>query len=130
MTIAADPARQTNAVMRAVLWMLGSLVSFSVIAIAGREASRVISTTELMFWRGLIGVVVLLAIWLAMRGTPADLRSGQPRLQFARSIVHFAAQFGWLYALDAHSAGRTVRARVHGAALGCRVGARCSSASG
>ena len=99
MTRVPDLSRQTSAVTRAVLWMVGSLVSFSVIAIAGREASRVISTTELMFWRGLIGVVVLVVIWLATHGTLADLRSGQPRLQLMRSIVHFAAQFGWLYAL-------------------------------
>ena len=99
MTSAVEPVRPSSAVGQAVLWMLGALVSFSVVAIAGREASRGVSTTELMFWRGVIGVVVLLVIWLATRGTVADLRSGQPRLQFARSIVHFAAQFGWLYAL-------------------------------
>ena len=99
MTTTVVRDRPASAVTKAVLWMLGSLVSFSVIAIAGREASRGIATTELMFWRGLIGVGVLLVIWIMMRGTLADLRSGQPTLQLARSIVHFAAQFGWLYAL-------------------------------
>lgn len=92
-------AGRMSPAMRAVAWMVGALVSFSVVAVAGREASRTIATTELMFWRGIIGVVVLLAIWQLGGGSRAALVSGQPRLQFARSIVHFAAQFAWLYAL-------------------------------
>jgi drug/metabolite transporter (DMT)-like permease len=99
MTTTSIAPAQTSSVMRAVGWMVGALVSFSVIAIAGREASRVITTTELMFWRGLIGVAILLAIWKLTKGTRADLMSGQPRLQAARSIVHFGAQFAWLFSL-------------------------------
>ena len=74
-------------------------MSFSLIAIAGREASRVITTTELMFWRGLIGVVVLFSILFATGGRLGDVNSGQPKLQFGRSFVHFGAQFSWLYCL-------------------------------
>jgi drug/metabolite transporter (DMT)-like permease len=86
-------------VFGAVLWMVGALVSFSLIAIAGREASRVIATTELMFWRGLIGVVVLFGILFATGGRLGDVMSGQPKLQFGRSFIHFGAQFSWLYCL-------------------------------
>jgi drug/metabolite transporter (DMT)-like permease len=97
-TTAVAPATSPS-ILRAIAWMVGALVSFSVIAIAGREASRVITTTELMFWRGLIGVIILMVIWKLTKGTRTDLKSGQPRLQAARSIVHFGAQFAWLYAL-------------------------------
>jgi drug/metabolite transporter (DMT)-like permease len=79
--------------------MCGALVSFSLIAIAGREASRVVSTTELMFWRGLIGVGVLLTILIATSGRLSGLMSGQPKLHLGRSIVHFGAQFAWLHCL-------------------------------
>lgn len=98
MTSVVSSAKPTN-VPRAVLWMVGALVSFSLIAIAGREASRMITTTELMFWRGLMGVVILTLILRAMGGRFADVKSGQPKLQFARSFVHFGAQFSWLYCL-------------------------------
>jgi drug/metabolite transporter (DMT)-like permease len=83
----------------AILWMLGSLTSFSMIAIAGREASRVITTTELMFWRGLIGLAILVVILATFGGRLAEVRSGQPKLQVARSVIHFGAQFSWLYCL-------------------------------
>jgi drug/metabolite transporter (DMT)-like permease len=88
-----------NGVTQAILWMVVALVSFSLIAIAGREASRVIATTELMFWRGLISVVILSAIVLLTGTRWTQLRSGQPTLQFARSFLHFGAQFSWLYCL-------------------------------
>jgi drug/metabolite transporter (DMT)-like permease len=102
MTSPANPApqpQQAQALPRAVLWMCGALVSFSLIAIAGREASRVVSTTELMFWRGLIGIGVLLSIRIAIFGHLSGLMSGQPKLQLGRSIVHFGAQFAWLHCL-------------------------------
>jgi drug/metabolite transporter (DMT)-like permease len=88
-----------NRVLGAVAWMLGAVASFSLIAIAGREASRVVPTTELMFWRGLIGVVLLLAILLATGGTLRSTMSGQPKVQVGRSFIHFGAQFAWLYCL-------------------------------
>jgi drug/metabolite transporter (DMT)-like permease len=103
MTTRAAPAppqpQRSHALLRAVLWMCGALVSFSLIAIAGREASRVVSTTELMFWRGLIGITVLGSLFLASPRRRRDLMSGQPKLQIARSLVHFGAQFSWLYCL-------------------------------
>ena len=40
---------------RAALWMVGALLSFSVVAISGREAMRAIGALELMFWRAAIG---------------------------------------------------------------------------
>lgn len=89
----------TGSVAGAVLWMLGAVASFSLIAIAGREASRVVPTTELMFWRGAIGFVVLLAILFATGGRLRQAMSGQPMLQCGRSLIHFGAQFSWLYCL-------------------------------
>lgn len=99
MTTATTMPKPVASPARAALWMCGSLLSFSAVAVAGREASRVVATTELMFWRGAIGVTVLLVILYATGGRLADVDSRQRPLQLARSIVHFGAQFSWLYAL-------------------------------
>ncbi len=97
-TTAAQGAPQQH-LLAASAWMAGALSSFTLIAIAGREASRVISTTELMFWRTLIGVVVLLLILYGTGGRFSDLVSSRMRLHGVRAVVHFGAQFSWLYAL-------------------------------
>ena len=47
---------------RAALWMIGSIISFSLMAISGREAGQVIETAELLTWRGGIGLIVIVAI--------------------------------------------------------------------
>jgi drug/metabolite transporter (DMT)-like permease len=93
-----SPARRSAAV-QAVAWMMLALASFSVIAIAGREAQRVVSTAELMFWRALIGFVILFVIHAATRGALRDLGSSLFGLHVVRSIVHYGAQYSWLYAL-------------------------------
>jgi drug/metabolite transporter (DMT)-like permease len=95
----ARPSPPRQRLIAATAWMFGALVSFSLIAIAGREASRVISTAELMFWRTLIGVAVLLIILFAAGGRPGDLASTRMRLHGVRAVIHFGAQFSWLYAL-------------------------------
>ncbi len=84
---------------RAALWMVGALLSFSLIAISGREAMRSIGALELLFWRAAIGLVVLVAIHGALRGPVAGLKSGQPALTAGRAVVHFGAQYAWMAAL-------------------------------
>jgi drug/metabolite transporter (DMT)-like permease len=79
--------------------MLGALLAFSTIAVSGREAMRSIGALELVFWRAAIGLAVLAAIHVALRGTWAGLRSGQPALTAGRAVVHFGAQYAWLAAL-------------------------------
>jgi drug/metabolite transporter (DMT)-like permease len=79
--------------------MVGALLSFSVVAISGREAMRSIGALELLFWRGAIGLAILVAIHLALRGALAGLRSGQPALTAGRAVVHFGAQYAWMAAL-------------------------------
>lgn len=83
----------------AILYMSLALVSFSFVAIAGREASRGVTTIELMYLRSLIGMGILLAVlWWKGWGL-ASLRSERAGLHVMRSVVHFGAQYSWLYAL-------------------------------
>ncbi|HSR72021.1 MAG TPA: hypothetical protein VLL72_06535, partial [Kiloniellales bacterium] len=47
---------------RAALWMAGALASFSTMAVCGRELAGRVPTFEILFWRSLIGVLVIVAL--------------------------------------------------------------------
>lgn len=86
------------AVLRAVLWMAGTLASFALMAIAGRELSAELSTWEILSFRSLVGLVIsLLAAW---RFGWHHLASHQPKLQVVRNLGHFIGQYGWFYGLS------------------------------
>jgi drug/metabolite transporter (DMT)-like permease len=89
----------TQNVLCAVAWMMGALLSFSLVAVSGREALKQVHTTELMFWRAVIGVLILLGIALMLRRPLRSFASQQPKLQSVRACVHFGAQYAWLFAL-------------------------------
>jgi len=84
---------------RAALWMGGALVSFSTMAVSGREAGRVLATAELLVWRSVIGfVVVAVLVALSARGF-AQVRTKRPGLHVMRNAGHFFGQYGWYYAV-------------------------------
>jgi drug/metabolite transporter (DMT)-like permease len=97
MTDAAAIRLQPQA-LRALAWMALALASFTSVAIAGREAARGATTLEIMFYRCLMSLVILLAIiWLG----PGlkEMRTTRLGLHTLRGGVHFVAQFSWLSAL-------------------------------
>ncbi len=85
---------------RVVLWMVGALLSFSVMAVSIRQLSRGgLSIFEILAIRSGVALVVLLLL-LAVR---PDLRThARPRrmgLNLFRNIVHYASQFSWALSL-------------------------------
>ena len=48
--------------LKAASWMIGAMVSFSLMAISGRELAPDLNTFEIMFFRSLIGLVIVLII--------------------------------------------------------------------
>lgn len=81
-------------VIQAVFWMTGTLLSFSLMAIAVREISGEIHSFQIMLFRSLGALVILLPIALmAGRHVWRTTRIGT---QFGRNLVHFAAQLGWI----------------------------------
>jgi drug/metabolite transporter (DMT)-like permease len=86
-----------RAILLAAAWMGGALASFMAMAIAGREMSRELDTVQTLLWRSVVSFVVICAV-LARSGWAqvATRRLGRHAL---RNTVHFAAQFGWFYAL-------------------------------
>ncbi len=90
---------QRSALTRATLWMGLALLSFSAIAIAGREGGRLLTTNELIFWRSVLGVVVLSVLYGRQPGGLGGVRSTHMPLHYARAAVHFSAQYAWLVAV-------------------------------
>ncbi|MFM9851136.1 MAG: DMT family transporter [Hyphomicrobiaceae bacterium] len=101
----ARPAQQpaqvapASRVLRAAAWMSVALASFTLIAVAGREAAHGASTLTIMFYRSWMAfAIVLLVIPLTGRGL-SQFRTPQIGMHGLRSVVHFGAQFSWLHAL-------------------------------
>ena len=81
----------------AVIWMLGAVVALTAMAVAGRELAAVISVFEIMFFRNLIclGIIVVL---LSRSGRHLFATQRLP-LHGLRNTIHFVAQAGWYYGL-------------------------------
>lgn len=84
-------------VVRAALWMTGTLISFVSMAIAVRQLAPHMSVFEMMFFRGVVGVAVLLPV--VHRDLGSAFASGRPALQIIRNVVLFAAVYGWTLAI-------------------------------
>ncbi len=89
--------RDSAPVLRAVAWMGGTLVSFVLMAVAGRELSATFDTFEILAYRSMVGLVVVTAL-LAPSGFAA-VRTSQFGLHLVRNSVHFVGQFGWFYGI-------------------------------
>jgi drug/metabolite transporter (DMT)-like permease len=84
--------------LRAAAWMSGSIVSFTAMAVAGREAGRDLDTFEIMFWRSLMGIVIVVGL-AAATGALRQITLRHLGLQVVRNVSHFAGQNLWFYAI-------------------------------
>jgi drug/metabolite transporter (DMT)-like permease len=87
-----------NPVFKAAIWMIGAICSFSAMAVAGREVSFALDTFEIMLFRSIVGVVIVVSAALIF-GTWRQINKQQFGLHFARNIVHFTGQNLWFYAV-------------------------------
>lgn len=92
---ATTPPRSPTAV--AALWMVGALLSFLSMALGGRELSSELSTFQILFFRSVVGLVVI-GLLVARTGTQT-LRTTRPGLHLWRNLAHFGGQFGWFFAI-------------------------------
>jgi len=82
----------------AALWMVGSIVGFSAIAVSGREIGAELDTFEMMLYRSIIGLVVVAALAIAT-GQGSAMAPRHLGRHLFRNLLHFAGQNLWLYAL-------------------------------
>lgn len=84
---------------RAALWMIGSIASFSAMAVAGREVSFAHDTFEIMMYRSLFGLLIMLTV-LTITRSWAQITLRSPGLQLVRNLAHFSAQNMWFFAIS------------------------------
>lgn len=80
--------------MPVMLWMLGTLVSFCLMAIGARELSGDVSVFQMLFFRSLIGLFCISALVFFARQR-ASFKTERLVLHGVRNLFHFAGQFGW-----------------------------------
>lgn len=84
--------------MNVTLWMMGALVSLSLMAVGARELAGEISTSHILFFRSVIGLVIITLIIL--RSQKQQLFSTKRiKLHIVRNFFHFIGQYGWFLGL-------------------------------
>lgn len=86
--------------IKAAFWMIGAIVSFTSMAIAGRAVSLDLDTFEIMLYRSLIGVVVMLTV-ARLAGTLGEVTRRNLGVHLVRNLSHFAGQNLWFYSITA-----------------------------
>ena len=84
--------------LKAAFWMIGAMVSFSLMAISGRELAPELNTFEIMFFRSLIGLVIVVVIG-ALAGTLRQIKTDRLGLHVLRNTAHFTGQNLWFLAV-------------------------------
>jgi len=84
----------------AMFWMTGAIASFTLMAVAGREVSFALDTFEIMLYRSVVGVIIVIAV-LGLRGRLGGIRTDRLRGHGFRNLMHFTGQNLWFYAIAA-----------------------------
>ena len=84
--------------LKAAFWMIGAMVSFSLMAISGRELAPELNTFEIMFFRSLIGLLLVVSIG-ALSGTLHQIKTDRLGLHMLRNTAHFTGQNLWFLAV-------------------------------
>lgn len=73
------------------------MLSFSLMAVAARELTRVMGSFEILFLRSAVSLAIVLAI-IPFFGWHV-LRTRRFGLHLFRNVVHFGGQYAWVYAI-------------------------------
>jgi drug/metabolite transporter (DMT)-like permease len=84
--------------LKAGLWMMGSVLSFSLMAVAARNVSAVHDSFEVLMVRSAVGFVLVLLVGAATGRLP-EISARRLPGHFLRNIVHFTGQNLWFVAL-------------------------------
>ncbi|WP_299587469.1 DMT family transporter [uncultured Tateyamaria sp.] len=87
-----------NPVLKAALWMSGSIGSFSIMAVAGREVATQLDTFEIMMYRSVVGVIVVCSLLTVTRSW-GQVQTARLGTHLMRNLAHFTGQNLWFYAV-------------------------------
>src|SRR6056297_943417 len=93
------PDHPANTV-RAAFRMIGSIASFSLMAISGRAVSFELDTFEIMMFRSCVGLFIVIVV-AGATGAWRQITTRTPGLHLIRNVAHFSGQNLWFYAITA-----------------------------
>src|SRR4051794_14287351 len=79
--------------------MIGTLLSFSLMAVSVRQLGGVLSLSEILMVRSIGGLLVLLAVMIAQPHLFKELALRRPVIHLIRNGTHFLASIGWSFAV-------------------------------
>jgi drug/metabolite transporter (DMT)-like permease len=85
--------------LKAGIWMMGAVVSFVAMAVAGREVQVEMNTFELMLYRSVIGLCVVALLLARSTGGFAQVKTRHPGLHVKRNLFHYTGQNLWFFAV-------------------------------
>lgn len=89
---------QVHRPFAAALWMAGSITAFTTMAVAGRMVSGAHDTFEIMTWRSLVGLILVVSV-AGAAGRLGEIRTDRLGQHLLRNLFHFTGQNLWFYAL-------------------------------
>lgn len=92
-----QPPPRTSNVPAAVLWMIGTLLSFSLMAISIRQLGGVLNLFELLMVRSIGGLLILLVVMAPQPALFTHLVLRRPGVHLIRNGTHFLASLCWAY---------------------------------
>ncbi len=95
----SEPLTPKRNLLAVVLWMTGTLLFFSLMAISVRQLGGVLNLFELLMVRSFGGLLILTAIMLARPHLFRDLPLRMPLVHILRNGTHFLANLGWAHAV-------------------------------
>ncbi|TKA97197.1 DMT family transporter [Cereibacter changlensis] len=78
--------------------MAGSITAFTTMAVAGRMVSGAHDTFEIMTWRSLVGLILVVSV-AGAAGRLGEIRTDRLGQHLLRNLFHFTGQNLWFYAL-------------------------------
>ncbi|WP_380052313.1 DMT family transporter [Falsihalocynthiibacter sp. SS001] len=91
------PAKRSNFVQGA-MWMVGAVISFTVMAVSGKAVMSELDTFELMMYRSFTGVIIVVAyVILSHRGS--EITTEKLGAHVVRNLFHFSGQNLWFAAI-------------------------------
>ena len=92
------PATRLSPAIRAALWMIGSILAFSAMAIAAKQIGNRHDSFEIMTVRSAVGFFLVLALATAT-GRLHEINARNLGGHALRNIIHFTGQNLWFWAL-------------------------------
>lgn len=90
---------QQQNIVRVVLWMTGTLLSFSVMAISIRVLAGALSVFEILAVRGFGALLILSSLLAVNPALRPAIRTKRVPMHFFRAGIHFGGQYCWATAL-------------------------------